>query len=68
MAEKKKRRTKQVKMWGGFCGGRLAATLEYDFPQSGNAPEIPSVYRSRKIARKYFQDVRPVTLVYQQGN
>jgi hypothetical protein len=58
------KKMKPVRAWGGFVDGRLDWTeMDTGWGGYGNAVEpIPAAFRTRKSARKKYQDVRRVEI------
>ena len=60
-------RDRTYRLWGGFCGGKLCF-YEIDDLFGGSHKRLsPALFRTRREARKQFQDVRPVEVQASEG-
>lgn len=57
----------KTRLWGGFVDGKLCWECEHwSAIHSGgvaNADKMPALFFSRRVARKHYRDVRPVTVI-----
>lgn len=56
----KKRAKKVVKAWGGYTDGKLDWRLEY---ASGGSIALLATYKTRREAKKQYEDVRRLTII-----
>lgn len=62
---KKPAKIKPVKAWGGFYRGRLdmvQADYGWGGYGAGDFVSMPAIFKSRKLAKERYQDVRPVII------